>query len=204
MKIIRISANKIENIIAIAGHYKVRYTDGVSPDVKEITLRNMESPEKAAQYVKNVKTRNLGKIIGKPEEVAIKEPAPAPRSVNKPSLPRNVKVIKENPAKPGTRPLPPQPQKGFRIDFYPNYNDPSEVKHTIYEDAETDAEARMLFEVEYPNGFIVGNPKNLSVKLNTMPPEMSNKELRKQRSFGKSSGRLGSRKNAKTTPRTTN
>lgn len=192
MKIIRIASNKIENIIKIAGHYKVKYTDGISPELKEITLRNMESPEKAIQYVRQVTTRGKGRVVGKPEEIIIKQPSPPPQEIapkkTEPKIPRNVKVIRPNPAKPETKPLPPQKQQGFRVDYYLDYASPGELKHTVYEDATSADEAEMLFDVEFPSDkfprkTIVGRPKDLRVQVAPMsydeqgrPVDMSKKQ----------------------------
>lgn len=186
MKIIRIAENKIANIIIIANHYKVQYTDGVNPEVKTITLRNMESREQAEAYVRHL-TRNKGKIVGKAEEISIKEPSPAPKeksAPSKPSLPRNVKVI--SPLKPSGRPLPQEQAKGWKIQYLLDTSDGTEKeKVAVYEDAESREDAEMLFDVEFPKAQYPRKQilqfRNLTVK----PAPMSYDETGKPVGVGK-------------------
>lgn len=148
MKIIRIANN-----IKKSASYKVRYTDQMGQE-QEKTL-NLESPEKATQYIKFL-TRGKGKVLDV-EEVARQEtkPKPAPQKPSRKRAPRNVRVIRNpNPSAP--------PQKGYRINYYEDFAGSGGLKSKIY-DVGSREEAVAVFEAEFPNGVIEGNPLKLDV-----------------------------------------
>jgi len=154
MKVIKIANGVLKNFTKMSS-YKVRYKRKFGPMEEESKILSIDSPEKAVEYIKKIIGRDI-EILGVEEvqkpvspSTTIKNTSPGPRN------PRNVTVRKNTES-----PLP-VTQRGFRINFYPDYSSQTNMQTKVY-NVETIAEAFRAFKEEFPNGLIEGRPIDLS------------------------------------------